>query len=379
MPLPHADVHTAVIGAGLSGLASALLLSERGHDVVVLEAHDRPGGRIRSVYDDATGAYLADLGPTWIWPGFQPIIDRWVQRLDVETFQQFRTGDAILDYGPDTAPERRFLPVQDGNMRIVGGPQALVDALVKRLPSDALSTNAAVTRVSTPSDGVILHVGDDGENTVTCERLIVAVPPRIALQTIQWEPDLPAQLISALSMTPTWMAPHAKAAAIYDEPFWRTRGLSGRIASHSGPIVEGHDHCGPDGSPAAIFGFIGWPHDIRADAGAGLSGHVHAQLMRCFGPDAPEPLSIHIEEWAQNPYVAAPDDLTGPMQHPSTGPDILRQPHNDRVWFAGAENAVQSAGLIEGAFDAAERAVKGVTRSDLATPADELSQDQPCC
>ena len=118
-------VHTAVIGAGLSGLASALLLSERGHDVVVLEAHDRPGGRIRSVYDEATGAYLADLGPTWIWPDFQPIIDRWVQRLDVEMFQQFRTGDAILDYGPETAPERRFLPDQDGNMRIVGGPQAL--------------------------------------------------------------------------------------------------------------------------------------------------------------------------------------------------------------------------------------------------------------
>ncbi len=53
-----------VIGAGISGLAAARTLTQRGHSVEILEARDRTGGRIWTEPDPA-GLPL-DLGASWI-------------------------------------------------------------------------------------------------------------------------------------------------------------------------------------------------------------------------------------------------------------------------------------------------------------------------
>ena len=79
---------TLVIGAGLSGLSVATQLAERGHDFLLVEARDRPGGRILTQRD---GAGYFDLGPAWFWPG-QPRVASLIDRLGLEWFEQYSTG-----------------------------------------------------------------------------------------------------------------------------------------------------------------------------------------------------------------------------------------------------------------------------------------------
>lgn len=350
--MSKADV--IISGAGLSGLCTGVLLSEAGLSVQILEAHDQAGGRIRSVTDPQTGGFIADLGPSWIWPAHQPVIRRWLDKLQLETFPQHDTGHTILDHGPERPAQAGFFPGQDGNERVAGGSQALVDALKSRLPAGALHTGTPVRAIRIEASAVSVTTG---ETPLEAKHVIVALPPRIATSTVQWESPLPRELSRVLSETPTWMAPHAKVAVVFERPFWREMGLSGRLVSRAGPLVEAHDHCGPDGAPAALWGFIGWPHQMRQEAGEDLERHIRDQFKRCFGENSPEPLAIHIEDWAENALIASPADLNGQMEHPSVRPEVLREAHFDgRLVFVGAETALQSPGLIEGAFDAAERA-----------------------
>ena len=55
------DKDVIIIGAGLSGIACALRLSDSGYNVIVFEKNDGPGGKI---YEKKMGGYRFDTGPS---------------------------------------------------------------------------------------------------------------------------------------------------------------------------------------------------------------------------------------------------------------------------------------------------------------------------
>lgn len=57
-----APKEVVVVGAGLAGLAAARELDEAGHDVTVLEARMRPGGRVRTLREPFSSGLFADAG-----------------------------------------------------------------------------------------------------------------------------------------------------------------------------------------------------------------------------------------------------------------------------------------------------------------------------
>src|SRR5262245_51833543 len=55
-----------VLGAGLAGLCAAYELTQAGHDVTVLEARDRAGGRVRTLREPLADGLHAEAGATFL-------------------------------------------------------------------------------------------------------------------------------------------------------------------------------------------------------------------------------------------------------------------------------------------------------------------------
>ncbi|PCH81798.1 MAG: amine oxidase [Hyphomicrobiales bacterium] len=345
-----------IAGAGLSGLTTAYLLSKQNVDFQIFEASDRPGGRIHSVTSSLHENSQFDLGPTWIWPDYQPVAAKWLNKLGLGSFEQFDKGDAIVETNANSDTYRQTLPGQHGIRRIKGGPKAIVDKLLKAIPQSKIKLGIAIKQVELFEDGLVIHTHNPAQQIIHAKKLIIAVPPRMAHESIIWPTEMAPRLSSMLQMTPTWMATQAKAIIEYPQAFWREAGLSGRVASHSGPLVEVHDHCSFDGKAAALFGFIGIPHSNRSELRSQLHEAIIEQLVHCFGEVARKPLKLTIQDWADEPHICSGTDLETSPAHPEVMPGLIRDGHfNERVYFSSAETSARSPGLIEGALEAGEQ------------------------
>ena len=241
--------------------------------------------------------------------------------------------------------------------RIVGGPTALVQALLDRIDPKRLQFDCPVTKVS-PAGGKFAVECSNGR-IFSANKIIAAAPLRAMSEQIDWSGLLDEPTLSLMGNAPTWMATQAKVAVLYDRAFWREKGLSGRVASQVGPLVEVHDHCGMDGDPAALFGFVGWPADIRR--GQDIRAAIIEQLVRCFGDAAAGFQRLEMCDWATVAAICSQRDLETLPAHPQRLHDSIRTGFcNDKLYFAVAETAVDSPGLIDGALEAGARAARQV-------------------
>lgn len=354
----------AIVGAGLSGMVAAFLLEQKGiTDYVLVEARDVLGGRIVSVPVRGSGVDRVDLGPTWFWPTYQRQLDLLVRDLGLKRFEQFESGDMVVERSPHEAPMRMGGYVSSPtSMRLVGGMGSLIDALRSRLDSTRIITGQRVRRVRDAAPQLHLDSEDQSGCVTTwqVEHVLLATPPRL-IEGIDFSPRLPPELSQKWRATATWMASHAKYVAVYERPFWREQGLSGEARSACGPLGEIHDASMPGGS-SALFGFLGLP--ARARKGIpedDLRSRCRAQLARLFGPHAATPQSEFLKDWAMYPYTATANDMDNATHHAealaTTAPS---GPWSGRLTGIASEWSPQFPGYVAGAIEAASLGVKAL-------------------
>ena len=345
------NTDVAIVGGGLTGLAIADRLHQAGVDFQLFEARPRLGGRI-TVLETADGA--VDLGPSWFWPG-QPRIAGLVREPDLQAFLQHASGDICFEDEAGQIHRGQGFASMQGSFRLTGGMAALIAGLATRLPEERVHLSSPVRGVVRKGDTLELEGAG-----VAAHRVVLALPPRIAAG-LRFGPVLAPDIIGTLTAIPTWMAAHAKFVAVYDRPFWRDAGLSGDAMSRRGPLMEIHDASGPDGRPAALFGFLGVPAAARRNRSQDIAEAALAQLGRLFGPKALAPRQATMQDWAFEPETATRLDQEPPRGHPTYGaPPLLEGVWDGKLSVVSTETAPEMGGLMEGALAAAESAVRKV-------------------
>ena len=222
-----------IVGAGLSGLVAGYELTRAGHDVTILEARNRVGGRVFTLRTPFSDGHFADAGAARIPLDHEMTIgyaDHFELTLDpfypessyyVNLSGDERTLISASDY-LNNPPWEGFPVNRKDFVKIRGGtdklPQAFVDTL-----TDQIHLATPVESIEQNADGIIVGVSDGTE--YSADRALCTVPLPV-LNRIQFSPQLSDAKVEASSGGYDYAA-STRVFMQFANRFWESEGLNG--------------------------------------------------------------------------------------------------------------------------------------------------------
>lgn len=243
--------------------------------------------------------------------------------------------------------------------RIDGGMQSVVEARARSI-RDRIRLEHVVVGIEQKSASVRVHIRE--RESLEAKRVIVAIPPALASR-IHYSPALSPLRDQLTQRVP--MGTVIKCFAVYEEPFWRGRGLSGQGVFDEGVVQACFDNSPRDASCGMLVGFS---LANRARPLLGMSQEERRELVlesfaRAFGPEARAPKRYLDKSWAEEEFSrGCYTGLMSPGAWIGYGKALARP--EGRIHFAGTETASRWNGYFEGAILAGRRAAREVLESE---------------
>lgn len=238
--------------------------------------------------------------------------------------------------------------------RVVGGTQLITDRLAEEV-NGCLILDSPVTSIEQTSEHVMVR---SAQTNVAADHVVVAMTPADA-DRIRFEPRLPTR---RSRLQRAWRnGAERKVCAVYEEPFWRARGLNGMALTDLPASRYVVDNSPPDGSLGILTGFIGADPSVAGkilDDPASRRDAFVDELEVLFGPDARNIKDYKEKSWIDAPWISGVAGIRTPGVFTSFTDAAVASV--DRVHWAGAEASVEFESYMEGAVRSALRAVSEI-------------------
>jgi len=332
-----------IIGGGLSGLSLAYFLSKKKIQATVLEASPRLGGRIQTL--QGTLNTPLELGATWFYDMHQNLLAL-IDELELQKYPQFSKGISLFQTSPSDPPQQFFASDHDNkSYRLRGGTQMLIDKLTQTVAYERIKLNSQVFSIREESEALCVEISNG--QMIRADKVVICLPPQLAIAKIQFFPELPQNISTLLPGVQTWMAGSIKFVLEYNTPFWREKGYSGTFYSHTSIVTEMYDHTNFEESK---FGFTGFLNGGAATYSQALRrGFVLQQLSTIFGKDVLNFATYFDKLWSDE--FVGDDKKIMLRPHQNNGHPLLLQRYmNGKLFFSGTETATEFSGYMEGAI-----------------------------
>ncbi|HSE16898.1 MAG TPA: FAD-dependent oxidoreductase [Pyrinomonadaceae bacterium] len=179
-----------ILGAGMAGLSAAYELTKLGHDVTVLEARTRPGGRVHTLREPFSDGLYAEAGAARI-PDNHDLTHRYVKEfaLPLEPFYPSRLHALRFDRGSreevpidgfTDAMTRNYGGELGGNperwQKIKGGTDLLPKAFAERLGNKIHYGSPVVKIEQDEKQARVVFLNAGQRQTMTADNVLCTIP-----------------------------------------------------------------------------------------------------------------------------------------------------------------------------------------------------------